>query len=49
MKVNLNEIEAHDADRLACSLLKAADKLFQNPDIQEEFKKWQQERQKKGA
>ena len=49
MKVITTSIKQHDADRLAVSLLKTADRLFQNPAIQAEFKQWQQERQKKGA
>lgn len=49
MKIIIKRIENHDADRLAESLLKTADRLFQNPEIQAEFKQWQQERQKKGA
>lgn len=49
MKIKIQQIENHDADRLAESLLKTADRLFQNPAIQAEFKKWQQERQRKGA
>ena len=49
MKVNTKEIKEHEADMLARSFLKVADRLFQNPEIQAEFKKWQQERQKKGA
>lgn len=49
MKINTNKITTVDADRLANSLLRVADKMFQNPEIQAEFKKWQQERQKKGA
>lgn len=49
MKIIVKQIKTHDADRLAESLLKTADRLFQNSEIQAEFKKWQQERQKKGA
>ena len=49
MKITIKEIRVHDADRLANSLLRVADKLFQNPEVQSEFEKWQQERQQKGA
>ena len=49
MNITTEKIKIHDADRLAASLLKTADRLFQNPAIQAEFKQWQQERQKKGA
>lgn len=49
MIINIKKIKNHDADRLAESLLKTADRLFQNPEIQAEFEKWQQEQQKKGA
>lgn len=49
MNIKTNEIKIHDVDRLANSLLRVADKLFQNPKIQSEFEKWQQERQQKGA
>lgn len=49
MKIIIKNIKQHDADRLAASLLKIADRLFQNPAIQAEFKQWQQEKQRKGA
>lgn len=49
MNINTEEIKVHEADQLANSLLRAADKFFQDPKIRAEFEKWQQERQKKGA
>ena len=49
MNITTEEIKIHDADRLAESLIKTADRLFKNPAIQAEFEQWQQERQKKGA
>lgn len=49
MTINTDEIKRHEADSLANSLLKAAEKLFNNPQIQAEFEQWQRERQQKGA
>ncbi len=49
IKICIDEITTVDADRLANSLLRNADKMFQNPEVQAEFKKWQQKRQKKRA
>lgn len=49
IKICIDEITTVDADRLANSLLRNADKMFQNPEVQAEFEKWQQKRQKKGA
>lgn len=47
IKICIDEITTVDADRLANSLLRNADKMFQNPEVQAEFEKWQQKRQKK--
>ena len=49
IKICIDEITTVDADRLANSLLRNADKMFKNPKVQAEFEKWQQKRQKKGA
>lgn len=49
MKINIQEIKHHDADRLANSLLRSAEKMFNDPRVQAEFEQWQRERQKKGA
>lgn len=49
IKICIDEITTVDADRLANSLLRNADKMFQNPEVQAEFEKWQQKRQKKEA
>lgn len=49
MKINTNEIKQHEADRLANSLLKAAETLFNNPQIQAEFEQWQRRQEQKGA
>lgn len=49
MNIITEEIKKHEADQLANSLLRAAEKFFKNPEIQAEFEKWQQERQKKEA
>lgn len=47
IKICIDEITTVDADRLANSLLRNADKMFKNPEVQAEFEKWQQKRQKK--
>lgn len=49
IKICIDEITTVDADRLANSLLRNADKMFKNPEVQAEFEKWQQKRQKKRA
>lgn len=49
MNIITEEIKKHEADQIANSLLRAAEKFFKNPEIQAEFEKWQRERQKKGA
>lgn len=49
MKITIKDIRAHDADRLANSLLQVTERLFKNPEIQAEFEQWQRERQQKGA
>lgn len=49
MNIITEEIKKHEADQLANSLLRAADKFFQDPKILAEFEKWKQERQEKGA
>ena len=37
MKILTNEIKTHEADRLANSLLRAAERLFEDPRIQADF------------
>lgn len=49
MKIQADKIKAHDADRLANSLLAAAAKAFENPQVQAEFEAWKAKRQQKGA
>lgn len=49
MNIITEEIKKHEADQMANSLLRAAEKLFQTPAIQAEFEKWKLERQEKGA
>lgn len=46
-EINIKEIPKHDADRLASSLLRTAERLFEDPRIQAEFEAWQRKRQKK--
>lgn len=51
-EINIKEIPKHDADRLASSLLRTAERLFEDPRIQAEFEAWQRKRQqqeRKGA
>ena len=47
MEFITRNIKQHDADRLANSILRVADKMFQNPEIQAEFKQCQEKRQQK--
>lgn len=46
MKITASKINAPDADRLANSLLAAAEKAFEDPRVQAEFEKWLKRRQK---
>ena len=46
MKIQTNNIKITDADRVANSLLTAAAKAFENPNIQAEFEEWLKRRQK---
>lgn len=51
-EINIKEIPKHDADRLASSLLRTAERLFEDPRVQAEFEAWQRKRQqqeRKGA
>ena len=51
-EINIKEIPKHDTDRLASSLLRTAERLFEDPRIQAEFEAWQRKRQqqeRKGA
>ena len=51
-EINIKEIPKHDADRLASSLLRTAERLFEDPRIQAEFEAGQRKRQqqeRKGA
>lgn len=50
--IDTKKITNVDADRLASSLLRTAERLFEDPRIQEEFEAWQRKRQqqeRKGA
>lgn len=49
MNIDTKEIKPHEADRLANSLLRAAERLFEDPRVQAEFEEWQRRRQQKGA
>lgn len=49
MQINVNEIPAHEADRLARSLLAAAEKFFADPANMAEFLEWQQKRRERTA
>ena len=52
IKINTKEIPKHEADRLANSLLRAAERLFEDPRVQAEFEEWQRrrrEQERKGA
>ena len=51
-EINIKEIPKHDADRLASSLLRTAERLFEDPRVQAEFEAWQRKRkqqERKGA
>lgn len=52
-EINIKEIPKHEADRLASSLLRTAERLFEDPRIQAEFEAWQQrkrqQKERKGA
>ena len=47
IKINTKEIPKHEVDRLASSLLRTAERLFEDPRIQAEFEAWQRKRQQK--
>lgn len=49
MKIETSKIKAHDADRIANSLLAIAAKAFEKPQVQAEFEAWKAKRQQKGA
>lgn len=49
MKIQTEKIKAHEADRLARSLLEAASKAFENPKMLAEYEAWQAKRAKEAA
>lgn len=49
MKIDVDKIPKHDADRIARSFLAFAAKAFEDPKIQAEFAEWQAKRAKEAA
>lgn len=47
MQINVNEIPAHEADRLARSLLAAAEKFYADPANMSEFLEWKRQRRER--
>ena len=45
--INMDAIPEHEMDALCRSVIQGAKKLFKDPAVQADFKRWQEERQQK--